>query len=131
MLFTAPVSPTKLLSHKLNNHSESLTERLDIVRSKIPAVTHVDNSARIQTVPRGHPLRTILESYYNESSCPVLINTSFNVRGEPIVETPSDALNCFVNTDIDYLAMGTFLIAPNNKNLRTRQKFTNTFFNQD
>ena len=131
MLFTAPVSPTKLLSHKLNNHSESLTERLDIVRSKIPAVTHVDNSARIQTVPRGHPLRTILESYYKKSSCPVLINTSFNVRGEPIVETPSDALNCFVNTDIDYLAMGTFLIAPNNKNLRTRQKFTNTFFNQD
>jgi carbamoyltransferase len=131
MLFTAPVSPTKLLEHELNNHSESLTERLDVVRSKIPAVTHVDNSARIQTVPRGHPLRTILEFYYEKSFCPVLINTSFNVRGEPIVETPNDALNCFVNTDIDYLAIENFLIAPNSKNPRIKQKFTNTFFDQD
>ena len=80
-------------------------ERLNVVRSKIPAVTHVDYSARVQTVhsstnPRFHAL---LELFRNSTGCSVLVNTSFNVRGEPIVCTPRDAFNCFMGTELDFL----------------------------
>jgi len=80
--------------------------------SEIPAVTHVNSSARIQTVhantaPLYHELIT---KFYQKTGCPLLVNTSFNVRGEPIVESPSDAIKCFMNTELDYLALGPFLI---------------------
>jgi carbamoyltransferase len=83
-------------------------ERLNIPRSDIPAVTHVDYSARIQTVhaatnPRFHALLTAFKA---ESGCPVLVNTSFNVRGEPIVCTPEDAFRCFMGSDIELLVIG-------------------------
>lgn len=88
-------------------------DRLKALRSKIPAVTHVDYSARIQTVhqgtnPRFHELIRRLE---RETGCAILVNTSFNVRGEPIVCTPEDAYRCFMRTGIDYLAIGNFLLA--------------------
>lgn len=78
----------------------------------IPAVTHVDGSARLQTVdPSRHPrLHALLESFRARTGCPVLINTSFNVRGEPIVHTPAEALNGFRNTEMDALCIGSFLI---------------------
>lgn len=87
-------------------------EKLNIVRSKIPAVTHVDYSARIQTVhketnPLYHEMITAFDRKYG---CPVIINTSFNVRGEPIVCTPQDAYKCFMRTNMDCLAMGNFLL---------------------
>jgi carbamoyltransferase len=80
----------------------------DVLRREIPAVTHVDNSARVQTVsedenPRLHAL---LRAFEERTGCPVLVNTSFNVRGEPVVCTPEDALRCFLGTDIDVLVMG-------------------------
>ena len=83
-------------------------ERLNVPRSEIPAVTHVDYSARVQTVdretnPRYHAL---LEAVKARTGCPVVVNTSFNVRGEPIVCTPADAFRCFMGTDIDCLAVG-------------------------
>ena len=82
-------------------------------RSEIPAVTHVDYSARVQTVsaetsPRFHAL---LEAFDALTGCPVLVNTSFNVRGEPIVYTPADAYRCFMRTSMDYLVLGPFLLA--------------------
>lgn len=85
-------------------------DKLNIVRSEIPAVTHVDYSARIQTVhretnPRYHAL---IESFEALTGCPVIVNTSFNVRGEPIVCTPADAFRCFMGTDIEVLAVGDF-----------------------
>ena len=85
--------------------------KLNIVRSEIPAVTHVDYSARIQTVhkddnPRYHRL---IERFYEKTGCPVIVNTSFNVRGEPIVESPLDAYKCFMRTEMDNLAIGNFL----------------------
>ncbi|MGW2546315.1 carbamoyltransferase family protein [Kitasatospora sp. NPDC001574] len=88
-------------------------DRLRTARSTIPAVTHVDHSARIQTVtaqadPRLHRL---LGDFKERTGCPVLVNTSFNVRGEPIVATPEDAYRCFMRTDIDTLAIGGFLLA--------------------
>ena len=84
------------------------TDRLNIPRSDIPAVTHVDYSARVQTVeretnPRYHAL---LEAFKAKTGCPVIVNTSFNVRGEPIVCTPADAFRCFMGTDLDCLAIG-------------------------
>ena len=87
--------------------------RLNGIRSDIPAVTHVDGSARVQTIARDdHPLYyDLIRRFFERTGCPVLINTSFNVRGEPIVCTPDDGIRCFMATDIDYLAIGSFLVA--------------------
>jgi carbamoyltransferase len=83
-------------------------EKLNVPRSDIPAVTHVDYSARIQTVhretnPRYHAL---LERFHERTGCPVLVNTSFNVRGEPIACTPEDAFRCFMGSEIEVLVAG-------------------------
>ena len=86
--------------------------RIQEVRSSIPAVTHVDNSARIQTVDdsRNPRLSALLRAFAAITGCPVMINTSFNVRGEPVVCTPAEAYHCFMATDIDALAIGDFLL---------------------
>ncbi len=86
--------------------------KLNVVRSEIPAVTHVDYSARIQTVNRRtHPrYYELIKKFEQKTGCPVIINTSFNVRGEPIVCTPEDAYLCFMRTEMDYLVIGNFLL---------------------
>jgi carbamoyltransferase len=86
--------------------------RLEVVRSRIPAVTHVDYSARIQTVNRrdNELYHRMISRFQDKCGCPVIINTSFNVRGEPIVCTPEDAYLCFMRTDMDYLIMGDYLL---------------------
>jgi carbamoyltransferase len=83
-------------------------DKLNVVRSEIPAVTHVDYSARLQTVHAETNARfhSLLSRFKQETGCPVLVNTSFNVRGEPIVCTPEDAFRCFMGTDLDCLAIG-------------------------
>jgi carbamoyltransferase len=88
-------------------------DRLNVPRSDIPAVTHLDYSARIQTVTADHNPRyhALIRAFERRTGCPVLVNTSFNVRGEPIVCTPADAYRCFMRTHLDYLVMGPFLIA--------------------
>lgn len=88
-------------------------EKLNIPRSQLPAVTHVDYSARIQTIhkdtnPRYHHL---VSEFKKQTGCSVLVNTSFNVRGEPIVCTPEDAYRCFMQTEMDYLVVENFLLA--------------------
>ena len=107
MLFVAHVKESK--RQKVTSEDMNLfgINKLKAARSQIPAVTHVDYSARIQTVhsdtnPRYYSL---LSAFENETGCPILVNTSFNVRGEPIVNTPEDAYYCFMHTDIDYLVM--------------------------
>jgi carbamoyltransferase len=87
-------------------------DKLNVVRSEIPAVTHVDYSARIQTIDReDHPLYYgLIERFYEKTGCPVIVNTSFNVRGEPIVCTPEDAYKCFMRTNMDYLVLGKFIL---------------------
>ncbi len=87
-------------------------DKLNVPRSEIPAITHVDYSARVQTVhretnPRFHALLT---AFKTRTGCPVLVNTSFNVRGEPIVCTPEDAFRCFMATELDLLAVGNCLL---------------------
>ena len=98
----------------MNPSEESLfgIDKLNIKRSNIPAVTHVDFSARIQTVhketnPKYHKL---IKSFKDRTGCPVLVNTSFNVRGEPIVCSPEDAFRCFMGTKLDYLVIGNCLL---------------------
>jgi carbamoyltransferase len=87
-------------------------EKLNVPRSDLPAVTHVDYSARIQTVHQAtNPTYYALLSEFDRlTGCPVLVNTSFNVRGEPIVCTPEDAYRCFMRTEMDYLVLGSFVL---------------------
>jgi carbamoyltransferase len=101
-------------------------ERLKQVRSRLPAITHVDGSARVQTVDQSqHPgLHALLRQFESRTGCPVLVNTSFNVRGEPIVASPDDAYRCFVNTEMDTLAMGSFLLE---RSMQPRQLPAQTF----
>ena len=88
-------------------------EKLNVVRSDIPAITHVDYSARIQTVHKETNRRyyKLIEQFERNTGCAVIVNTSFNVRGEPIVCTPEDAYKCFMRTNIDYLVLGNYLLA--------------------
>lgn len=112
MLLVAPVKEGKRI--KMTAEQEQLfgIDKLNIPRSEIPAVTHVDYSARVQTVheetnPRFHKL---LDEFNKRTDCPVLVNTSFNVRGEPIVCTPEDAYRCFMRTEMDYLVLENVLV---------------------
>jgi len=109
MLLVAPVRPEL---RRPTPPGVTGLELLKTLRSTIPAVTHVDYSARIQTVEqRENPLLyELLQRFERETGCGVLVNTSFNVRGEPIVCTPEDAYRCFVNTEMDYLIMGSFML---------------------
>jgi carbamoyltransferase len=110
MLLTAPVKKDKLI--KFNAGNKQGLELLKLKRSVIPAVTHVDNSARLQTVSRkDNPLYyRLIDEFYKLTDCPVIINTSFNVRGEPIVCTPEDAYLCFMGTKIDVLTIGNYIL---------------------
>src|SRR5205823_13430600 len=96
--------------HQISEQDAALagTERINASRSEIPAVTHVDHSARIQTVPRETNPRyhALLSTFKARTGCPVLVNTSFNVRGEPIACTPEDAFRCFMGSEIEVLVAG-------------------------
>jgi len=92
-------------------------DKLNVVRSEVPAVTHVDYSARIQTVHKEtNPLyHEMIEAFKEKTGCGVIVNTSFNVRGEPIVQSPEDAYLCFMRTEMDYLVLGPFLLDKKNQ----------------
>lgn len=114
MLLVSPVEESKRCKD-----SEAVTakgfDKLKVKRSEVPAITHVDYSARVQTIKRedNELYYDLLSRFYKDHGCPMVINTSFNVRGEPIVCTPDDAYRCFMRTNIDYLVMGSFLIDKN------------------
>ena len=112
MLLVAKVAKNKQLPMTTEQESYFGLKKLNIPRSEIPAVTHVDYSARIQSVSkktnrRYHEMLTVFKEKYG---CPVVVNTSFNVRGEPIVCTPSDAYRCFMRTEMDYLLLNNYLL---------------------
>jgi carbamoyltransferase len=123
MLLVAPVSPSIRLP--VAGGATGL-DRLKQLRSNLPAVTHVDFSARIQTLTREQNPRfyALLERFEQATGCPVLVNTSFNVRGEPIVCTPDDAYRCFVNTEMDCLVIGNFLLE---RTAQPHQRLARTF----
>ncbi len=104
-------------------------DKLNVVRSEIPAVTHVDFSARIQTVhketnPRYHAL---ISAFKAQTGCPILVNTSFNVRGEPIVCSPTDAFRCFMGTDIEVLVCGNAILVKEDQDAALKQDYKNQF----
>lgn len=104
-------------------------DKLNVPRSEIPAVTHVDYSARIQTVhsdtnPRYHAL---ISRFKALTGCPVLVNTSFNVRGEPIVCTPEDAFRCFMGTEIEVLVAGNCFLRKEEQNSALKQDYKDAF----
>ncbi len=129
MLMVAPVVERR---RRLMTEAEQALfgiDKLNVSRSEIPAVTHVDYSARLQTVhsetnPRFHAL---LSAFKAHTGCPVLVNTSFNVRGEPIVCTPDDAFRCFMGSDIDALAIGNFYLSKDQQNPSLRRDYKNDF----
>jgi len=112
MLLVADVREDKRIPLSTDDRTKKGLDLLNTRRSQIPAVTHVDHSARIQTVHRhDNPLYyDLIQCFFKKTGCPVIINTSFNVRGEPIVATPRDAYQCFMRTEMDYLVMGNFIL---------------------
>jgi len=125
MLFISDVAINK---RKLMSEDEKAffgIDKLNVIRSEIPAVTHVDYSARIQTVhnetnPKYYKL---LSEFKKKTGCPVLVNTSFNVRGEPIVNTPEDAFNCFMGTKIDILVIGNCYLNKENQDKSLKKDY--------
>jgi len=114
MLLVADVNEDKINPESRRTTAQGI-DKLKVKRSVIPAVTHVDYSARVQTVsPDRHPVfYKVIKAFYELTGCPVIINTSYNVRGEPIVCTPEDAYRCFMRTNMDYLVMGHFIFDKN------------------
>ena len=112
MLLVANIREEKQISMTEEQKSYFGLEKLNVVRSEVPAITHVDYSARIQSVNQEtNPIyHQMLTKFYERYGCSVIVNTSFNVRGEPIVCTPEDAYLCFMRTEMDYLIMGNYLL---------------------
>lgn len=117
MLLVASVKNKKQKSIEDDGNNYIGFEKLNIIRSEIPAVTHVDYSARLQTVHQetNKLYYELIKKFNDDYGCPVLINTSFNVRGEPIVCTPDDAYKCFMRTNMDYLLIGDYLLKKGNQ----------------
>ena len=125
MLLVADVVADKRRTLSDDERGKTGLDRLAIPRSAIPAVTHVDDSARIQTVhaetnPRYH---AVLARFHALTGCPVLVNTSFNVRGEPIVCTPEDAFRCFMGTELDLLVVGTLILRKADQDPALRENY--------
>tara|TARA_B110001452_G_scaffold267199_1_gene276176 strand:- start:1163 stop:3001 length:1839 start_codon:yes stop_codon:yes gene_type:complete len=129
MLLVANIKTDKTV--KMTKQEEKLfgIDKLNIKRSEIPAVTHVDYSSRIQTVNEKTNPRyfKLLKSFKDQTNCPVIINTSFNVRGEPIVNTPEDAFNCFMGTDLDKLVIGNFYLNKNDQDSSLKKDYSKNF----
>ena len=113
MLLTTQVKQEKLFDISEEDRQKTGTDLLSVARSEVPAITHVNESARLQTITkeRNGIVFDLLSSFEKKTGCPILINTSFNIRGEPIVCTPYDALQCFMNTNMDVLVLENFILS--------------------
>ncbi len=129
MLLVSDISSEKKI--QMNNEQNKLfgIDKLNIKRSEIPAVTHVDYSARIQTVTKNTNQRyyDLISRFKQITGCPVIVNTSFNVRGEPIVNTPKDAFNCFMGTELDYLVIGNCVLDKTKQDPNLKKDYTKEF----
>ena len=104
-------------------------DKLNVVRSSIPAVTHVDYSARIQSVNKKTNLKyfKLISKFKEKTGCPIIVNTSFNVRGEPMVNSPSDAFNCFMGTELDKLVIGNCYLEKEKQDKRLKKDYSKEF----
>jgi len=129
MLMVANINEDKKII--MNKDQEKLfgIDKLNIKRSEIPAVTHVDYSARIQTVHKetNEKYFKLIQKFKEKTNCPVLVNTSFNVRGEPIVNTPLDTYNCFMGTELDKLVIGNCYLEKNSQDSSLKKDYTKEF----
>ena len=129
MLLVADVKSNKKI--EMNEEQKKLfgIDKLNIKRSEIPAVTHVDYSARIQTVTKeiNKPYYDLISKFKEKTGCPVIVNTSFNVRGEPIVNTPIDAFNCFMGTELDYLVIGNCILDKSKQDPKHKKDYAKEF----
>ena len=112
MLLVAGIAEDKRLKSSADVDALFGIDKLNVPRSKVPAITHVDYSARVQTVDgvTNSRYRDLITKFYEKTNIPMLVNTSFNVRGEPIVCSPGDAIKCFMGTELDILAIGSFVL---------------------
>jgi len=129
MLLVANVIPEKKIEMTEEQKNLFGIEKLNIKRSEIPAVTHVDYSARIQTVNKNNNKRyyDLISKFKEKTGCPVIVNTSFNVRGEPIVNTPTDAFNCFMGTELNILVIGNCYLEKNKQKQSLKKNYNNKF----
>ena len=129
MLMVANINKDKKI--EMNEDQKKLfgIDMLNIKRSEIPAVTHVDYSARIQTVDKKNnkPYYDLISKFKEKTGCPVIVNTSFNVRGEPIVNSPTDAFNCFMGTELDYLVIGNCILDKTDQDSKLKKDYTKEF----
>ena len=129
MLLVASINDQKKI--KMTEEQKQLfgIEKLNVKRSDIPAVTHVDYSARIQTVHKETNLKyyNLIKKFKEKTNCPVIVNTSFNVRGEPIVNTPEEAFNCFMGTELDKLVIGNCYLDKNEQNVNLKKNYSDKF----
>ena len=129
MLLVANINSEKKI--EMTNEQKKLfgIDKLNIKRSKIPAVTHVDYSARVQTVTKKTNVRyyDLISKFKEKTGCPVIVNTSFNVRGEPIVNTPTDAFNCFIGTELDYLVIGNCILDKSKQDSSLKKDYSKKF----
>jgi carbamoyltransferase len=129
MLMVSNINKDKIIEMTEDQKKLFGIEKLNIKRSEIPAVTHVDYSARIQTVHKetNEKYFKLIKKFKEKTNCPVIVNTSFNVRGEPIVNTPLDAFNCFMGTELDKLVIGDCYLDKNNQDLSLKKDYTKEF----
>ena len=129
MLLVANISQHKKIEMSDDQKKLFGIDKLNIKRSEIPAVTHVDYSARIQTVDYKTNKRyyDLIKEFKKKTSCPILVNTSFNVRGEPIVNTPAESFNCFMGTDLDYLVIGNCILDKKKQNPKLKKNYSEKF----
>ena len=129
MLLVANIISNKKI--EMTNEQKNLfgIEKLNVKRSEIPAVTHVDYSARVQTVTKDTNIRyyDLISKFKEKTGCPLVVNTSFNVRGEPIVNTPTDAFNCFMGTELDYLVIGDCILDKSKQDPNLKKDYTKKF----
>src|SRR5262249_32495043 len=129
MLLVAGVARSRRLAPNVEDHELNGLDQLKALRSEIPAVTHVDYSAPVQTVPRAtNPrLHRLLRAFKQKPGCPVLVNTSFNVRGEPIANTPEDAFRCLMGTEIEMLVIGNCVLHKDRQSPNLLLDYRNAF----
>ena len=129
MLLVANINSRRKIEMTEEQNNLFGIDKLNIKRSSIPAVTHVDYSARVQTVTKNTNRRyyDLIKSFKKKSGCPILINTSFNVRGEPIVNTPTDAFNCFMGSELDYLVIGDCILDKTKQDSKLKRDYSSEF----
>ena len=129
MLLVANINSVKRIEMTDDQRKLFGIDKLNIKRSEIPAVTHVDYSARVQTVTKNTNNRyyDLISKFKEKTGCPVIVNTSFNVRGEPIVNTPTDAFNCFMGTELDYLIIGDCILDKLKQDPKLKKDYTKEF----